>query len=146
MIWPLSMSTLKPVSNQVWLNGSFDVLHTGHIKLFRIARTLAGPNGTVWVGTDSDERISSYKGPTRPINNLQDRVLMLSSIKYIDHVVPFSSSAELESIIHDIKPQYMVIGDDYRGRDIIGSQYIEKIIYVSRDEKSTSALVDRIYG
>jgi len=132
--------------NIVWLNGSFDVLHTGHIKLFRLARTLAGPNGQVWVGTDTDDRISSYKGPSRPINNLSNRVLMLSSIKYIDHVVPFSSNAELESTIYNLKPNYMVIGDDYRGKDIIGSQYIGHIVYVSRDEQSTSALVDRIYG
>lgn len=143
MTWPLHMQTKQ---NNVWINGSFDVLHTGHIKLFRIARTLAGPNGTVWVGTDTDERISSYKGPSRPINSLQDRILMLSSIKYIDHVLPFASNAELESHINTIKPKYMVIGDDYRGRDIIGSQFIEEIVYVTRDGKSTSALVDRIYG
>ena len=143
MIWPLHMQTKQ---NNVWINGSFDVLHTGHIKLFRIARTLAGPNGTVWVGTDTDERISSYKGPSRPINSLQDRILMLSSIKYIDQVLPFASNAELESHINTIKPKYMVIGDDYRGRDIVGSQFIEEIVYVTRDGKSTSTLVDRIYG
>lgn len=143
MTWPLHMQTKQ---NNVWINGSFDVLHTGHIKLFRIARTLAGPNGIVWVGTDTDERISLYKGPSRPINSLQDRILMLSSIKYIDHVLPFASNAELESHINTIKPKYMVIGDDYRGRDIIGSQFIEEIVYVTRDGKSTSALVDRIYG
>ena len=44
----------------------------------------------------------------------------------------------------------MVIGDDYRGRDIIGSQFIEEIVYVSRDDKSTSMMVDiigdSIYG
>ena len=130
--------------NNVWLNGSFDVLHTGHIKLFRIARMLAGPQGTVWVGIDTDDRISSHKGPTRPINSLQDRVLMLSSIKYIDHVLPFASNDELESHISTIKPKYMVIGDDYRGKDIVGSQFIEEIIYVSRDDKSTSSIVDMI--
>ena len=130
----------------VWINGSFDVLHSGHIKLFRIARTLAGPNGTVWVGTDTDERITAYKGPSRPINCLQDRIIVLSSIKYIDHVLPFASNAELESHINTIKPKYMVIGDDYRGRDIVGSQFIENIVYVTRDDKSTSGIVDRIYG
>jgi cytidyltransferase-like protein len=132
--------------NNVWLNGSFDVLHTGHIKLFRYARMLAGSKGTVWVGTDNDERIASFKGPSRPINKLQDSVLMLSSIKYIDCVVPFASNDELEAHIHDIKPQYMVIGDDYRGRNIIGSQFIEEIVYITRDDKSTSEMVNRIYG
>jgi len=131
-------------SNQVWLNGSFDVLHTGHIKLFRIARMLAGSQGHVWVGTDTDERISSHKGSTRPINSLQDRVLMLSSIKYIDHVLPFASNDELESHISTIMPDFMVIGDDYRGKDIIGSQFIKEIYYVSRDGKSTTSIVDMI--
>ena len=134
------------LTNNVWINGSFDVLHTGHIKLFRIARTLAGPNGGVFVGVDTDERISSHKGPSRPINSLQDRILMLSSIKYVDHVLPFASNHELESHINTIKPKYMVIGDDYRGQDIIGSQFIEEIIYVTRDNKSTSDVVNRIYG
>jgi D-beta-D-heptose 7-phosphate kinase/D-beta-D-heptose 1-phosphate adenosyltransferase len=134
------------LTNNVWINGSFDVLHTGHIKLFRIARTLAGPNGGVFVGVDTDERISSHKGPSRPINSLQDRILMLSSIKYVDHVLPFASNHELESHINTIKPKYMVIGDDYRGRDIIGSQFIEEIIYVTRDGKSSSGLIESIYG
>jgi rfaE bifunctional protein nucleotidyltransferase chain/domain len=134
------------LTNNVWINGSFDVLHTGHIKLFRIARTLAGPNGSVFVGVDTDERISSHKGPSRPINSLQDRILILSSIKYVDHVLPFASNHELESHINTIKPKYMVIGDDYRGQDIIGSQFIEEIIYVTRDNKSTSDVVERIYG
>lgn len=40
----------------------------------------------------------------------------------------------------------MVIGDDYRGREIIGSQFIEEIVYVTKDSKSTSDIVDRIYG
>lgn len=142
MIWPSNMLT----HNIVWLNGSFDVLHSGHIKLFRIARMLAGSNGQVWVGTDTDDRISSRKGPSRPINNLSNRILMLSSIKYIDHVLPFASNDELESHINTIKPNYMVIGDDYRGKDIIGSQYIGHIVYVSRDEQSTSDIVERIYG
>jgi D-beta-D-heptose 7-phosphate kinase/D-beta-D-heptose 1-phosphate adenosyltransferase len=137
---------MQTKQNNVWINGSFDVLHTGHIKLFRIARTLAGSKGTVFVGVDTDERISSHKGPTRPINTLKDRILMLSSIKYVDYVLPFASNHELESHINTIKPKYMVIGDDYRGRDIIGSQFIEEIIYVTRDGKSTSDVMDRIYG
>jgi len=139
MILPSSMSLRKTV----WLNGSFDVLHSGHVKLFRYARMLAGPNGLVVVGTDTDERISSYKGPSRPINSLEDRIFVLSSIRYVDQVVSFSSNAELEAHISAITPDYMLIGDDYRGREIVGSQYIKKIIYITRDDKSTSNIVNR---
>jgi cytidyltransferase-like protein len=139
MIWPLHMQT-----KNVWINGSFDVLHTGHIKLFRMARMLAGPNGEVWVGVDDDERISSRKGPSRPINTLKDRMMFLSSIKYIDVIVPFSSDDELEHYICEVEPDYMLIGDDYRDKPIIGSIFIKEIIYVTRDGKSTSGIVDRI--
>ena len=130
----------------VWINGSFDVLHTGHIKLFRMARMLAGPNGEVWVGVDDDERISFRKGPSRPINTLKDRMLFLSSIKYIDVIVPFSSDDELEHYICEVEPDYMLIGDDYRDKPIIGSNFIREIIYVTRDGKSSSDLIGRIYG
>ena len=58
-----------PTNNTVWLNGTFDVLHAGHIKLFRYARMLAGPTGKVMVGLDTDERIRLAKGPSRPINS-----------------------------------------------------------------------------
>ena len=128
----------------VWLNGSFDVLHTGHIKLFRMARMLAGQHGTVWVGTDTDERIASKKGPSRPINTLKDRMLFLSSIKFIDVVVPFASDDELYHYICEIEPDIMLIGDDYRDKPIIGSEFIKEIIYVTRDGKSTSDIVKQL--
>jgi D-beta-D-heptose 7-phosphate kinase/D-beta-D-heptose 1-phosphate adenosyltransferase len=130
----------------IWLNGSFDVLHTGHIKLFRMARMLAGQHGTVWVGTDTDERIASKKGPSRPINTLKDRMLFLSSIKYVDVVVPFASDDELYHYICEIEPDFMLIGDDYRGKPIIGSDFIKEIIYITRDDKSSSDIIDSIYG
>ena len=130
----------------IWLNGSFDVLHMGHIKLFRMARMLAGQHGTVWVGTDTDDRIASKKGPSRPINTLKDRMLFLSSIKFIDVVVPFASDDELYHYICEIEPDIMLIGDDYRDKPIIGSEFIKEIIYVTRDGQSTSDIVDRIYG
>ena len=132
--------------NNVWINGSFDVLHLGHVKLFRYARMLAGPHGQVWVGIDDDERITSRKGPSRPINSLKDRILMLSSIKYVDHILPFASNTELETHISVIMPDFMLIGDDYRYENIIGSEFIGKIIYVSRDDKSTTNIIERIYG
>jgi len=116
----------------VWINGTFDVLHAGHIKLFREARKLAGPGGKVVVGTDSDERIRELKGPTRPINNLNDRVDFLRAIKYIDGVVAFSSADELEAHIKRFSPDILLIGDDYRDKPIVGSQYAKEIMYLPR--------------
>jgi bifunctional ADP-heptose synthase (sugar kinase/adenylyltransferase) len=109
-----------------------------------MARMLAGQHGTVWVGTETDERIVSKKGPSRPINTLKDRMLFLSSIKYIDVVVPFASDDELKHYICEIEPDIMLIGDDYRDKPIIGSEFIKEIIYVTRDGKSTSDIVKQL--
>ena len=109
-------------NNTVWTNGTFDVLHAGHIELFRHARKLAGPSGRVIVGTDSDERVRELKGPTRPINNLIYRVDFLRAIKYIDGVVTFSSTDELEARIKQFSPDILLVGDDYVDKPVVGSQ------------------------
>jgi rfaE bifunctional protein nucleotidyltransferase chain/domain len=118
--------------NTVWTNGTFDVLHAGHIKLFREARKLAGPGGKVVVGTDSDERIRELKGPTRPINTQENRVDFLCAIKYIDRVVTFSSTDALESLIKRYSPDILLIGDDYIDKPIVGAQYAKEIVYFPR--------------
>ena len=127
--------------NIVWLNGTFDVLHVGHIKLFRHARKLAGPAGRVVVGTDSDERIRELKGPTRPINNVFDRVDFLHAIKYIDCVVTFSSADELQAQIKRFRPDILLIGDDYIGKPIVGAQYAKKIVYFPRYGGLSSTMI-----
>ena len=68
---------------KIWTNGCFDILHRGHIEMFRYAKSLGDE---LVVGVDSDEKVKLDKGEDRPINNLQDRILMLQSIKYIDKV------------------------------------------------------------
>jgi D-beta-D-heptose 7-phosphate kinase/D-beta-D-heptose 1-phosphate adenosyltransferase len=129
----MSLPSSSP-SNQktVWLNGTFDVLHMGHINLFSHARKLAGMGGKVVVGTDSDERIRELKGPSRPINNIFDRIGFLRAIKYIDGVVTFSSDDELQTHIKHFSPDILLIGDDYKGKPIVGSQYAKEIVYFPR--------------
>lgn len=116
----------------VWTNGTFDVLHMGHIELFRKARKLAGPDGRVIVGTDSDERVRELKGPTRPINNIFDRIGFLRAIKYIDGVVIFSSADELEAHIQRFSPDILLVGDDYVDKPVVGSQYAKAVVFIPR--------------
>ena len=66
--------------NIIWVNGSFDVVHAGHIELFKYARSVGD---YLVVGTDTDKRIRELKGPTRPINKQIHRLSMLNAIKYI---------------------------------------------------------------
>ena len=141
----MSLPSSTP-SNQktVWLNGTFDVLHMGHINLFRHARKLAGPEGKVVVGTDSDERVRELKGPLRPINNIFDRLDFLRAIKYIDGVVVFSSEDELKARIKQFSPDILLIGDDYIGKLIVGAQYAKEIVYFPRyGGLSSSGIVNR---
>lgn len=128
---------------RVWVNGSFDVLHIGHIRLLEFASRY----GKVKVGVDTDRRIKEKKGDNRPFNSLSERVEFLNSIKYVDSVTVFDSDEELESKIKSYQPDIMIIGDDYKNKTIIGSQYINEIIYFSRIEnKSTSKILSHDKG
>jgi rfaE bifunctional protein nucleotidyltransferase chain/domain len=116
----------------IWTNGTFDVLHMGHIKLFREARKLAGPGGQVIVGTDSDERVRELKGPERPINSLFNRVDFLRAIKYIDVVCTYSSEYNLKALIQQYRPDILIVGDDYIGKSVVGSEFAKKLVYFPR--------------
>ena len=130
--------------DNIWLNGCFDVLHMGHIKLFQRARQMGM---RVLVGIDTDERITSAKGEGRPVNNLKDRVEFLRSIKYIDEVVVFNTDEELSNTIKEYAPRYMLIGDDYKDKEIIGSKWIKEIIYVPHYQRlSSSAIINRTHN
>lgn len=101
----------------VWTNGCFDVLHPGHVKLFKYARSL----GThLTVGIDSDRRVKELKGESRPVYSQQDRKLIIESLKYVDSVVIFDSEEELENIILCLKPDTMVVGKEYKNKKVVG--------------------------
>ncbi len=123
---------------KVWVNGTFDVMHVGHIKLLEQASKL----GTVRVGLDTDERIKSKKGPTRPVNTLEDRIEFMKSIRYVDSVVSFGSNRELEDRIKEWDADVMVIGDDYKYHEIIGADLVGKVFFFEKiDGKSTSNIL-----
>ena len=115
----------------IWTNGCFDIIHRGHIELFKYAKSL----GTkLYVGIDSDSKVKKDKGESRPINNTRDRKYVLESIKYIDRVYVFHSKQGLEDKIEDILPDIMVIGSDWKGKEIIGEQYTNKLVFFDRIE------------
>ena len=97
----------------VFVNGCFDILHRGHIELFKYAKSLGD---YLLVAIDSDERIKEHKGPRRPHNNIGDRKAVLSSIKFIDEVTCFASDVELEEIVKKLAPDNMIVGSDWQGK------------------------------
>ena len=124
---------------RVWVNGTFDVVHIGHIRLLEHASAF----GKVMVGIDTDERVKLKKGEGRPFNNLKDRMDFIKSIKFVDSVTSFGSDEELEQKIIEYEPDIMVIGKDYEYKRIIGQEYVEKIIFFDRvDDKSTTKILN----
>ena len=124
---------------KIWTNGCFDILHRGHIELFKYAKSLGDE---LVVGIDSDEKVKKDKGKNRPIISLQDRIFMLQSIRYVDKVVPFDSTDELEETIKWLKPHIMVIGSDWKNKKVIGKKWAEKLIFFDRvgDYSTTNIL------
>ena len=113
----------------VWCNGTFDILHPGHMQLFKVARSLGDK---VIVATDTDEKIKEDKGEHRPVNDLCYRVAMLEAIKYIDVVLTFGDRQELEGLIQLYTPDILLLGDDWQGGDVVGIEHAKGVRFLPR--------------
>ena len=114
---------------KIWVNGCFDILHRGHFELFNYAKSLGNE---LIVGIDSDEKVTQDKGPDRPYNKLEDRVYALESLKAIDKVMVFDNKEHLEWLVEITKPDILVVGSDWKGKEIVGGQYAKEIVYFDR--------------
>ena len=124
---------------KVWTNGCFDILHRGHIELFRFANNLGDE---LMVGLDTDSKVKKDKGEGRPVNNLEDRVFMLSAIKYINGITYFDSTSDLENVIKLYDPDVIVVGSDWKGKTVVGEQYAKEVVFFDRvgDYSTTNLL------
>ena len=113
----------------IFVNGCFDILHRGHIELFKYAKSLGD---YLIVSIDTDRRVQELKGLNRPFNNQDDRKFILESVRYIDAVYFFDSENELETLISSINPDVMVVGSDWKQKKVIGSQYAKSLKFFKR--------------
>jgi len=126
----------------VFVNGCFDILHPGHVKLFQHARNLGNK---LIVATDSDERVKQMKGDSRPVNSQDDRKFILESIRYIDEVIIFNSEEELQGLVKMIRPAIMVVGSDWKGKEVVGSNYAKEVRFFDRiGDYSTTNIIESI--
>jgi rfaE bifunctional protein nucleotidyltransferase chain/domain len=128
----------------VMVNGTFDVLHPGHVALLNTARSYGD-----WlvVAVDSDRRVRELKGNSRPINNQNDRKIMLSNLKAVDFVVTFDSEEELINLINLYKPDVYVKGSDWKhDKESAAEKYCKQVIYYDRvgDYSTTNKIQDII--
>ena len=130
------------ITKRVIVNGTFDILHRGHLEMLNFARS----QGTyLLVAIDSDSLVKQLKGDSRPINNQEDRKFALDNLKCVDAVWVFDNQEELEHICKMYKPHLMVKGSDYYGKKITGSEYCNDIKFfpIVRNY-STSQIIENI--
>ena len=130
---------------KVFVNGTFDLLHRGHLELLRYARSLGEH---VCVGIDTDNRVRKKKGESRPIHNQEDRKFFLENLKSVDEVRFFSSDRELKNLVKSFKPDIMIVGSDWKDKSVIGSYYAAKLIFFDRigdyaTTKTVQNIIDR---
>jgi rfaE bifunctional protein nucleotidyltransferase chain/domain len=114
---------------KIWTNGCFDILHVGHIKMLQYARSLGD---YLIVGIDSDRRVKELKGDSRPINNQDDRRELLLALSCVDGVLVFDSKEEMCNILVEQDIQELVIGEEYKNKEITGQNIVQHIHFFQK--------------
>jgi len=125
----------------VWTNGCMDLTHYGHISSLKQAKSFGDK---LCVGINSDESIAKLKGEKRPIIPLSQRIEMLKAIKYVDFIFVLEEDLP-QNAIESIKPNVLVKGEDWRGKNIAGANVVDRIEFIPLVEGlSTTNIIDKI--
>ena len=139
---------LSKTKKIVLCHGVFDILHSGHIYYFEQAKKLGD---ILVVSVTSDKFVN--KGPNRPVNQLNERILLLKNIKSVDYVLE-SNYMTAKNIITEIKPSFFCKGPDYNNKENIDiklneeiatlKKYGGKFVTVKHQMKSSSKIIDKL--
>ncbi len=129
----------------VFTNGCFDILHAGHVHYLNECKKLGD---VLFVGINDDSSVRRLKGNKRPIIPLEQRAFVLSNLKAVDFVVPFSEDTPL-NLIKAIRPDVLVKGGDWNVEKIVGREFVlsygGRVLTVPFEfEISTTRIVKRI--
>ncbi|MDO5045685.1 D-glycero-beta-D-manno-heptose-7-phosphate kinase [Campylobacter sp.] len=125
----------------VFTNGCFDILHAGHVRYLAKAKEFGD---ILVVGLNSDRSVKELKGDSRPINSQEDRACLLAALAAVDYVVIFDEPTPI-NLIKALKPDILVKGADYEGKEVVGSEVVTDVRLVEFLEgKSTTNLINRI--
>ena len=131
----------------VFTNGTFDILHLGHVTYLQKAKACGD---ILIIGINSDKSVKSYKGPDRPVNPERDRMGVLAALECVDYVVLFSEPTPLNLIMLS-RPNVLVKGADWKKADIVGAKEVEswggkvkRISFVAG--RSTTNIINKMNG
>ena len=129
----------------VFTNGCFDIIHPGHVSYLTEAKDLGD---VLLVALNTDESVSRLKGPSRPLNSLEDRSIVMNALKPVDLVTSFHEDTPLE-IISEIYPDLLVKGGDYEPEQVVGKDIVEsnggKLVLIQFvDGKSTTRIIEKM--
>ncbi len=129
----------------IMTNGCFDVLHAGHVAYLEEAKSLGD---RLIVAVNDDDSVRRLKGESRPVNKLEDRLLVLAGLAAVDWVVPFSEDTPAE-LIGKVLPDVLVKGGDYKAEEIAGAKKVlenggEVRVLSFRDGHSSSRIIDKL--
>jgi D-beta-D-heptose 7-phosphate kinase/D-beta-D-heptose 1-phosphate adenosyltransferase len=150
-VFPLSelatiRTTLRSEGKRVvFTNGCFDVLHRGHVHVFKEAKKLGD---VLIVAVNDDRSIKTIKGNSRPIFPLVERLEILEAIEYIDYLVSFSEETP-QKVISVLLPDVLVKGEDWKRDEVVGRKEVEEaggeVVLVSLCEgQSTTSILKKI--
>lgn len=129
----------------VFTNGCFDLIHLGHVDYLEKARALGQK---LILGLNTDDSVSRFKGPERPLQDQHSRARVLAAMQFIDLVVFFNDDTPL-SLISELVPDVLVKGSDYLTENIVGADVVQKAGGVVKTIDfvpgySTTRIVDKI--
>ncbi len=128
----------------VFTNGCFDLLHVGHVRYLQQARSLGD---YLVVGVNSDASVKRLKGPTRPVQNENDRAEILAALGCVDFSIMFIEDTP-ENLIKLVKPHILVKGGDWKIDQIVGADFVQSyggqvMSLQFIDGKSTTKIIEK---
>lgn len=138
------LSAARAGRKVVFTNGCFDLLHVGHVRYLQEARRLGD---LLVVGVNSDASVKILKGPSRPIQNENDRAEILAALGCVDFTVIFTEETPAK-LIETVKPDLLVKGGDWKIDQIVGADFVQsyggKVMSLQFiDGKSTTKLIEK---
>lgn len=129
----------------VFTNGCFDIIHAGHVTYLMKAKRLAD---VLVVGMNSDDSVKRLKGDSRPINNEEDRAIVLAALKPVDFVTIFDEDTPYE-LVKALIPDIIVKGGDYTNGSVVGGDIVtqnggEVVIIPLVEGKSTTGIIEKV--